>query len=162
MIIEARAPRLSLLPCFPLLLCLAAGCSDDPVPEVAPLDIAEGCNLFATSDSCSLPYPSRFSQRADPSSPTGVRVALDPARLPLRDGEVELDVREYNAADGASPLAPILVHFGADIDLASLPSLADLGRSLEEGGDVAIFNADTGARVPFFAEMDRNVREGYD
>lgn len=156
---EARASLLSLT--LLLLLC-PAGCSDAPVPDVAALDIPEGCNLFATSDSCSLPYPSRFSQRADPSSPTGVRLALDPARLPLRDGEVPLDVSEYNRADGASPLSPILVHFGADIDLTDLPTLQDLGRSLDESGAVAIFNADTGERVLFFAEMDRNLREGFD
>ena len=42
---------------------------------------------------------------------------LRPERLPLRDGVTQLDTKPYNTADGFSPIVPILVHFGVDVDL---------------------------------------------
>ncbi|MCC6555194.1 MAG: hypothetical protein IT372_19690 [Polyangiaceae bacterium] len=144
-----------------LLAPALLGCSlsSDPAPG---LGLQPGCNPLATSDECLLPFPSAFVQRDDASTPTGVRVDLPAEKLPLRDGAVPLDVAPYNAADGFSPVIPILLHFGVDIDTAPLPGLHHIEDSLRDGSRIAIFDMETGERVPYFAEMDRNLRDGYD
>jgi hypothetical protein len=169
--------------CLLCLLCLA-GCGDEAV-VVNALDIADppqGCNPLATSDSCMLPFPSVFATQADTTSPTGVRVDLDPATLPLRidmtsgggSTSTPLDTSYFNSADGFSPVAPILLHFGEHgartdhqgvaVDVTSLPNQdnKDLASSVKPGATVAIFDLETGARVPYFTEMDENVEPGYD
>lgn len=145
---------------FALALSIAsllAGCADDPFA----LELTPSCNPVAASSDCMLPFPSAFHEKDDASSPTGVRVNLDPMMLPLRDGVTPIDVSPYNAADGFSPVVPILVHFAADIDTDPLPSQFELEQSIADGSTVALFNMETGKRVLFFAEMDENRRDDY-
>lgn len=145
-----RYPRIALA-----LAPLLTGCALESLgPTATDLGFEPGCNPIATSDACLYPYPSAFVQRDDPSSPTGVRVSLAPEKLPLRDEVVPLDVEPYNVADGASPLTAILLHFGRDLDPELLPDQFEMPRSLEDGSALALFDMDTGERVPFFAEMD--------
>ncbi|MBM4389090.1 MAG: hypothetical protein FJ088_15230, partial [Deltaproteobacteria bacterium] len=47
---------------------------DSEAPEAIAIEWKKGCNPFATSGECILPYPSLFYEKADPESPTGVRV----------------------------------------------------------------------------------------
>jgi hypothetical protein len=144
-----------------LLAPLLLGCSLESEGP-APLGIAPGCNPLATSGECLYPFPSAFHQRDDATSPTGVRMSLVADKLPLRDGSVPLDVAPYNAADGVSPVTPILLHFGVDIDTGPLPDQHEIEQSLADTSLIALFNMDTGERVPYFAEMDRNLRDGYE
>src|SRR4051812_12435571 len=102
----ARALVLSLAP-------LLAACGPD---DIAAIDVAPGCNPLSPSGACLFPFPSTAFERLDASTATGVRVDLRPERLPLRDGVTPLDTTPYNAADGFSPIVPILVHFGVDVD----------------------------------------------
>ena len=144
-----------------LLAPALLGCSlDSEGPP--PLDIAPGCNPLATSAECVYPFPSAFHLRDDAASPTGARVNLVAEKLPLRDGAVPLDVAPYNAADGFSPVTPILLHFGVEIDTGPLPDQFHIDQSLRDGSAIAVFNMETGERVPYFAEMDRNLRDGYE
>lgn len=148
---------------------LLTGCEDGPIlpmPQTtaAPIEVATvpGCNILSPSDSCLLPFPSRWNESADDTSPTGVRWSLDPQDLPLRGGETPLDAAPFNAADGASPVVPILVHFGFDLDLSNAPGLTSVPSSVEGDPPIALFNMDTGQRIRFFAEMDANVESGYE
>lgn len=145
-----------------LALSLLAGCGDED--ELAPIDVdvVPGCNPLATSDACMFPYPSSAFTREDSASPTGVRVNLDPQKLPLRDDLFPLDVTPYNAADGFSPVAPILLHFGVNIDTESLPDPHHLELSLKDDSAIALFDLETGKRVLHFVEMDRNVVDGFE
>lgn len=148
---HARVLALSLAP-------LLAGCGPD---DVTAIDAPPGCNPLSPSGACLFPFPSSAFQRPDATSATGVRVNLASARLPLRDGVTQLDTGPYNTADGFSPIVPILVHFGVDVDLAPLPSQYDIAQSLSDASPVALFNMENGARVPFFVEMDQNRRDDY-
>jgi len=129
-----------------------------------PIDVptTPGCNILSTSDSCLLPFPSRHNEVADAKSPTGVRWKLDPEQLPKREGMTPLDVAPFNTADGASPVVPILTHFAFDVDLSKAPGQDTLDSSVDGDTSIAIFNMDTGKRVRFFAEMDANLKSGYD
>ena len=125
------------------------------------LDLAPGCNPFATSDECLLPYPSDFFSVPDPTSPTGLRVHYPDKVIQLPEGVSPFDLRATNRADGTSPAGPILLHFGRDIDPKFLTSERNLARSLEPESPIALFNLDTGQRVVFLSEMDMNRREAY-
>jgi hypothetical protein len=163
---------LALAACLPCV----AGCGDETT-TVSTKDIADppvGCNPLATSDSCMLPFPSAFLTRPDAASPTGVRLNLVGAHLPVRTGGSELDPSYFNSADGFSPIAPILVHFGehgarsdhvgVEVDVSALPNQhnKDLAKSVAPDATIAIFDLVTGERVPYFSEMDENVASGYD
>jgi len=145
---------------------LLAGCSDpaetNPTPE-QPIDLAvkAGCNPLASSDACLFPFPNSFFTKADDKSPTGVRLNLDAQKLPLRDDKFPFDVSFYNAADGYSPVAPILLHFGVDIDTSELPGPKSLDKSQVDGSTIALYDMETGKRIIFFAEMDLYVRSEY-
>lgn len=153
------------------------GCGDEE--PVLLEEVAPGCNPFGTSAwpkgeapsesaACLLPFPSAFATRADPASPTGVRVDLRAESLPLRDGKTALDVRPYDAADGFSPIGPILLHFGADVDLElegkglSSATHRDLAASIADGASIAILDLQTGKRVAYFVEMDEHDKPGYE
>jgi hypothetical protein len=175
-----RRPSAPYRPRFPrswvalLALSLLAGCGgeDEPLLKLDPspkvdlppiaVSLVPGCNPLATSDACMFPFPSHAFTRADAMSPTGVRVNLDPQKLPLRDGKGALDAAPYNAADGFSPIAPILVHFGVNIDVSGLPDAHHLDQALKADSTVALFDLETGKRVLHFVEMDRNIVDGYD
>src|SRR5882724_25520 len=94
-----------------LPLSLLAGCGDEDDLLPIEVDAAPGCNPLGSTDACLYPFPNLFLTRDDPKSPTGLRLALDPDKLPKKDGAVALDVTPLNQADGFSPVSPILVHF---------------------------------------------------
>ncbi len=139
-----------------------ADTGEDAVQVPITLELVEGCNPFATSDECLLPLPSAFYQAADPTSPTGVRVAIPQEGLPVEPGAPTLDLDPINTADGCSPAGPILVHFGADIDPTQLTRQGELLESLVADNPIALFDLETGERIMFMSEMDMNHVDGYD
>ncbi len=129
---------------------------DDDTVDPITLDLVEGCNPFASSDVCLLPYPSAFFQVEDLSRPTGVRVAIPEEALPIPDGVTPIDMDLPNTADGVSPAGPILLHFGKDIHAKHLTDIHHLDESLVRGTPIALFDMETGDRVRFISEMDMN------
>ncbi len=142
----------------------AAGSAGDA--GAVTLDLVPGCNPFATSDECALPYPSAFFQKADATSATGVREDYPAGLFGAADATganpIPVDVAPYNSADGVSPAAPILLHYAEDVKLDNLPDQHHLADSMAADAPIQIFNADTGERVPYFAEMDQNRVSGVD
>ena len=135
-------------------LALAAGCADDPPPEPAA-----GCNPLV-GDDCLSPFPSSFNEVVDPTSPTGFRVALDEATLPVPRHSPALSAARLDRHDGISPATPFVVYFKAGVDPAQLPTLDTLGASVMPSSAVQVIDFATGARVPVFAELDANAFEG--
>lgn len=110
-------------PCSLLALCASlalgasfAGCSSEPTfaaperaageraPRTAPCDDAD-------PTACLLPWPSSTFTQSDPSSPTGVRLAVDVRSLGPDD-----DAAWLNRADGFSRLTPIATGFDGAIE----------------------------------------------
>jgi hypothetical protein len=99
-----------------------AGCSDEvfTAPDRQPGDRAP---LTASCDAmdpmrCLLPWPSSTFTAADPTSATGLRLAIDPTSLFGGD-----DPSSANVADGFSRVTPVVTAFpGA---LAPIPIAAD-------------------------------------
>lgn len=145
-----------------------SGCALDPLPVTeGPLEIDRpaGCNPLGATDACLYPFPSSFHQIVDESTPTGVRLAIDEALLPVSQpvppAAPPLDIAPYNLADGFSPVMPILLHFGVNVDTTELAGIDSIERSMEEGSMVALLDMETGERVPHFVEMDANQKDGY-
>jgi hypothetical protein len=146
-----RALRASLL--LPLAL---AACGDGET--VLHLDVPAECNPLG-GEGCALPWPSSIYEVADEASPTGIRLAVPLGALPGNADGIEIDVAPINARSGFSPLANIIITFPGGVD-GDLPSWDDLGASLEPGSATVIIDAETGARVAHFAEVDANITSG--
>jgi hypothetical protein len=113
----------------------------------------EGCEILV-AESCLLPFPSDAYTVADPTSPTGRRVALPEGQLANVDG-VPLDPTAWNENDGFSPSTPIVVHVpGLSADGTNLPSVTEIGMSVTEESATVLVDLDTGQLVPHWAELD--------
>jgi hypothetical protein len=83
------------------LLCVfLTACDDNDGPEPITLELEEGCNPFATSGDCLLPFPSSFYQVEDPYTATGYRVNYPPDAIETGPSVPPIDVEPTNAADG--------------------------------------------------------------
>ena len=164
-----------------LLLLLLAACDgpttpvDGSVPDGAMPDaaLADGgsdggpgflgvrpeCNPLASTDECLFPFPSRFFQAADPSTPTGVRNAFPDDALTVPSSSPPLDYAPFNRPDGHSPTAPLLVHLGVDVDDSAARRSARHRASLVADAPIAVFDLETGDRVPILTEMDQKLRD---
>ena len=132
--------------------------NDDDTPVT--LDLEEGCNPFATSEECILPYPSAFFQTADAQSNTGFRVNY-PQDIVLAGETLPIDVSLTNTADGVSPAGPLLIHFKKDLLPKYLTPYHEQAHSLSIHNSIALFNYETGERVMFLSEMDMNRKDAY-
>ena len=140
--------RWSPLLVLPLLL---AACAEDATPA---FEVPEGCNPLAPEWDCLLPFPFDGFREPDPTLPGGARVVLPPvARVDTTMGPV--DFGAHRPADGFSPGTPILVRIPEGVDPSELVSYADaVARSTGPDSPTLILEADTGAPVLHFAELD--------
>lgn len=118
---------------------------------------AEG-NPLASTDETLFPFPSRFCQVADPTAPSGFRMALPQRPFDVRGAARNVDFSRFNFADGQSPTAPLLVHFGVDVDPAQLTGQDDPSPTLVPDAPIALFDMVSGERVPLMTEMNRDLR----
>jgi hypothetical protein len=145
---------------------LAAGCSsDDGASEggsaggdgaasgEAP---AEGEPLEVTAGAPTLlPFPDDRYTAADDRTDTGLRVDLPAEALPVNVDGVPVDPSAWNLSDGFSPGGPLLaVVPGIDLEATGAAPITDIGASLDDGAPIVVVDADTGERVPYFAELD--------
>lgn len=135
------------------------GTSTDPVE----LDLDPDCSPFAMAADCLTPWPSVFHTREDGTSPTGLRLDYSLDGFASPDGELPVDPAMFNFADGASPVSPILVNLGRDVDPDLLWGPLDAEASLAAAGPIVLVDLESGARVPLLTEMDQNQRDmGYE
>jgi hypothetical protein len=104
---------------------------------------------------CNLPFPNNFNTVRDPHSPTGLRLHFDPAAMPKNVKGVTLDPTDWNASDGFSPGAAIMARAPfLDIDVSGIAQITEIGASLKHNAPIVLLDADTGKRVPYWAELD--------
>ncbi|MFV8754933.1 hypothetical protein ACNOYE_30665 [Nannocystaceae bacterium ST9] len=100
---------------------------------------------------CAFPFPNNVFSEADPSTPTGRRLALSAELLPKTDYSPMPD--PWNEADGFSPAATMMAFLpGATVE--GLPTPITIEASLEPDSPTIVFDAETGERVAHFAELD--------
>ena len=121
MLLLPRLRRLALASLASLTLIALAGCSEEVVTYDAP-DRAPGVRAPRTAACdgmdplrCLLPWPSSTFTVADPTSPTGIRIAVEEASLTA----IEDDPASLNRADGFSRVTPLVTGFAAKLDPAA-------------------------------------------
>lgn len=140
------------------------GCSHWGGSPYARYPRYQRCNPLAggAGEDCLLPFPSSYYTRPDPTSATGYRLDLADAALPANIFGRKLDASAYERRDGFSNVATLLAQFPERIDPAGLPDSFHVARSLKPSSLVQLLRADTGERVPLFAELDANADPVHD
>jgi hypothetical protein len=128
--------------------------SADSSPPVAP------CNPLAEELDCLLPFPSDFFLKIDTSLPTGHRVVIPEAALPVPvRGRGPLDFSRTVTSDGFSPGSQILAMLPGAIDGSSLAGYAPREpekalRSLDADSPTLLVQVSNGHKVAHIAEID--------
>jgi hypothetical protein len=124
--------------------------------------VAPGCDPLDVRH-CLLPFPSNNFVVDDAATDTGKRVAFPLGSAPANVDGVSVDLTEWNRNDGFSPNTPILTHVpGLDAEASNLPPWTDLETSLADDTPVVLIDADTGERVPLWAELDAKADDDAD
>lgn len=124
--------------------------------------VAPGCDPLDMRH-CMLPFPSNQFLVDDPATDTGRRVAFPEGSAPANVDGTPVDLTEWNRNDGFSPNTPILTHVpGLDAEASNLPPWTDLEASLAPDAPVVLIDADTGERVPLWAELDAKADDDAD
>jgi hypothetical protein len=144
----------------------APGETVEPVVATAPADQATidglqalladepACDWLDTS-SCLFPFPSSRYEEPDPSTVTGVRLAIDAAALPVNEAGVAVDPAPFARNDGWGVGTPIMFTAeGVDPDASAFPSESDIGRSLDPGSGTVLLDLTTGERLAHWSELD--------
>jgi hypothetical protein len=120
---------------------------------------------------CLLPFPNDRFTRPDPTSDTGRRVNFLLPEMPRGVTGKPIDPTEWNRQDGFSPGSMVLT-FVPGLDLhqtwgtaalstggANDPadSVSGIARYAAPDAPILLVDAQTGARVPFWSELDHNA-----
>lgn len=157
--------RTSLMACLALLGLACSSNPDDKLvcpntPTVAPdgplLLGGNHCDPLVPTQ-CGFPFPSNVWLANDGTTTTGKRVAFGATTLPVVSGTGKnVDPVSWSDRDGFSPGQTILTHLpGATVD--GLPSQDTIELSLTDESPTILINADTGEKIPHFAELDYSV-----
>ncbi|ACU72126.1 hypothetical protein Caci_3219 [Catenulispora acidiphila DSM 44928] len=135
---------------------LASLPASSATPSSAPSPAHTGCDPIAGT-ACLLPFPDDWYTRPDHSIPTGRRIDFTASDLPVSALAGPADPTAWNRLDGFSPgSALVLTVPGLDLAASGLAPVTDIGRSLVADAPIVIIDETTGARWPYWAEIDAN------
>jgi hypothetical protein len=134
------------------LLPDASTCAPDVAVDVPPL-LGGDCDPMVPAQ-CGFPFPSNVYLVDDPYTATGKRVAFGRTTLPGYSPATHLEPLWWKDNDGFSPGQNILTHL-PNASITGLPTQDDLDTSLGVDSPTVLLDADTGERIPHFAEVDQ-------
>lgn len=141
-------------------LVWGGACTQVPTVPSEPPALTAGCHPYQNG-ACFLPYPSDFFLEKDET--TGKMKLAYPEQLPFSRAKGKPVLGSLFAKQqGFSPITPILAFFPGRIDPATLVGSKDVEKSLKPESPVQLIEAETGTRVPIFAELDQNVKKDAD
>jgi hypothetical protein len=135
-----------------------AGCGEDDGRVVEPAPFVSWPNLVCDAlvpTYCGYPFPSNVHTVPDAAAPTGLRVHIDDAVLPVGENGTRASLVGRWATDGFSTGGALLCELPGATDVG-LPSPFAPEESLAPEARTVLLHADTGARVPHFAELDKS------
>ncbi len=107
---------------------------------------------------CLFPFPSDWFTIDDPSTDTGKRVNFSNAVMPRNASGVAMNFAPYNANDGFSPGASIILRApNVDLGVTGAVPVTDLERSFDADQPIVVINATTLERHLIWAEVDSNA-----
>ena len=133
-----------------------------------PIDMsnAANCDFIAQPGNpvCMLPFPDDYYTRPDPTSPTGVRVNFKTAGMPANVAGTHIDATPYNASDGFSQGAGIVlkvpgIETAADVRATGAAPIEHIGRYRVANAPVVVIDAATGERWPIWVEIDSTASD---
>lgn len=142
----------------------AGGGSSTPPPERENIDaqIADavsdaerrGCD-FLDPSYCQFPWPSNALTVEDPESPTGRRLDLQLAGMPMNIVGIPMNPSAWNVDDGFSPGQMMLTHVpNLDLEESGVAPITDIEASLEADAPILAIDAESGERHPIWIEID--------
>ncbi len=137
----------------------AAGAASDTPDLAGEIDVTlphdpATCDPLG-GERCMLPFPNDYFTVADASTATGRRVNLAAAATPVNAAGVHIDPTEIDRNDGFSPGSAMVVLLpGLDAAASGLAPITDMARSLDPDAPIALLDATTGRRHPYWAELD--------
>jgi hypothetical protein len=130
--------------------------ASDAPPEIATPDapplLTIDCDPIVPTE-CGFPFPSNVWTIPDATTATGLHVYFGKSTLPLSKGGTRIGTAAFATRDGFAQGSSILTHLpGASV--AGLPTQNDLAMSVTTSSPTILMEADTGALVPHFSEVD--------
>jgi hypothetical protein len=163
-VVIATVVALALGILLPSAVALASSHGHKPPHEsLPPIDTgnAENCDFIADPGNplCMLPFPDDYYTVSDPSSSTGRRVDFKAAGMPANALGTHIDPAPYNASDGFSPGAAILVKVpgietSADVQATDAAPINHIGRYRKGNAPIVVIDASSGKRWPIWTEID--------
>jgi hypothetical protein len=108
---------------------------------------------------CLAPWPSAYWE-TPAGTRTGWRIDLPDEVMPADTRGNRLPSTDWNRRDGFSPNTPIVVLPGVALDAALLPDETRPALDFAANLPILLADAQTGAFVPYFAELDSNATPG--
>lgn len=104
---------------------------------------------------CLYPFPNDHFTRPDPTTPTGLRVALHPDSLPRNVGNRPVNPAKWNFLDGFSVGTMLLFqNVAIDLESSGAAPITDIRRSLEASSPTVLLDTETGAHVLHWIERE--------
>jgi hypothetical protein len=153
---------------IPAAAFAAPGQHGKPTPKLPPVDTSEAanCDFIAepSNSLCMLPFPDDYYTVADPSSPTGRRIDFKTSGMPANVLGTRISADAYNASDGFSQGATILVQVpgietAADVRATGAVPINHIGRYRKGNAPVVVIDATTGRRWPIWVEIDSLAKD---
>jgi hypothetical protein len=146
-----------------MVTAFAASCSSSGTPATsghdagphadAGVDMGPPQKPTPVPTHCGYPYPSSVWTVPDSSMPTGQHVYFGKTTLPKANGKTAITLTPFLGRDGFSPGSDVMAHMpGATV--TGLPDPNTIASSLEASSPTVLMEADTGALVPHFSELD--------
>jgi len=150
------------------LVVPAAAVAKPKHESLPPIDMSQAneCDFIAQPGSpvCLLPFPDDYYTRPDPTSPTGRRVDLQTPGMPANVFGQHIDATPYNASDGFSQGATIVlkvpgIDTAADVRATGATPINHIGRYRKGNAPVVVIDTATGKRWPIWVEIDSTVSD---
>lgn len=122
---------------------------------------AADCEPFSKQP-CLLPFPNNLYTKRDRSTPTGIRVNLPAAAMPVNAKGERMSPSQYDRNDGFSPGSAIVLHVSGLDNAAAFAKthpvgLQNMGAAFAKNQPIVVTDQATGRRQLIYAELDANA-----
>ncbi len=125
-----------------------------PAGQLKKQPSVAACDPIDTTE-CLTPFPDDFFTTPDSSKATGHRLNYPRDKMPANGMGVHVDPTDMNRSDGFSPGSTVIARVpGIDLAQTGAAPITDIARSLDPDAPIVLLDTDTGARVPYWAELD--------
>ncbi len=144
-----------------LLVSAMAGCGHSPTVAPGPADGTWEATAAAPCagpgpGQCMLPFPNDYYTTPDRAMANGIRIDFPAGALTAATGG-SFDPTDWERNDGFSPGSTVLAQVpGIDLARSAVAGQSAMGASLAGDAPVVLYNATTGTRWPYWAELDAN------